>query len=187
MGEKPFIPIESHNAEYKQFFDRIFRFKDHNQWSIWYCGFKQVISAKFVITKFVRSNNLLPWFVNTFEFDFKPVFLLRHPIPTTLSVIKSFANNSSELLDFKLPNTLNNYRYIPHTDYINSLKTRLEQQIAIWCIDNIEIVNHKDNDKWLTIYYEDFMLENEISNCLSKDEYLKKYSEIVGDQDSNTY
>jgi hypothetical protein len=78
-------------------------------------------------------------------------------------VIKSFASNSSALLDFKLPNTLNNDRYHPHIDYINSLETRLEQQIAIWCIDNIEIINHRDSNKWLSIYYEDFILNPKAS------------------------
>lgn len=163
LGEKPFIPVGSQSSGYKTFFDRIFRFKNHNQWSTWYCGFKQTLSAKYVITKFVRANNLLPWFVNTFDFEFKPIFLLRHPIPTALSVIKSFANNSSELLDFKLPHTLNNNRYYPYIDYINALQTRLEQQIAIWCIDNIEIINHKDTNKWLTVYYEDFILNPKAS------------------------
>lgn len=159
LGEKPSIPIVSKNSVYKLFFDSTFRFKNHNQWSTWYCGFKQVINAKFVITKFVRANNLLPWFVNTFDFDYKPIFLLRHPIPTSLSVIKSFANNTSSLLVFEPPNTLNNDRYLAYIDYINTLQTRLEQQVAIWCIDNIKIINHKDKDKWLSIYYEDFILQ----------------------------
>lgn len=163
LGEKPSIPVGTNSSAYNTFFDHIFRFKLHNQWNTWYCGLKKAIKAKYVITKFVRANNLLPWFVNTFNFEYKPIFLLRHPIPTSLSVIKSFAGNSSALLDFKMPDTLNNDRYAPYIDYINTLQTRLEQQVAIWCIDNIEIINHSDTNKWLSVYYEDFILDPKAS------------------------
>ncbi|WP_298898681.1 sulfotransferase domain-containing protein [uncultured Psychroserpens sp.] len=159
LGEKPLIPVDSKSSSYKRFFDRVFRFKTINQWSTWYCGFKQAITAKYVITKFVRANNLLPWFVNTYDFEYKPIYLLRHPIPTALSVIKSFSNNASELMNFTMPKTLNNDRYHLHVDYINGLLTRLEQHVAIWCIDNIEIINHNDSNQWLSVYYENFILD----------------------------
>ena len=43
---------------------------------------------------------------------------------------------------------------------LNSLNTRLERQVDLWCIHNKDVLNHPDHGKkWIVVFYED-LVEN---------------------------
>ncbi|WP_411768226.1 sulfotransferase family protein [Winogradskyella sp. A3E31] len=157
LGERPFIEKDEDNGQLFTFFKNVFCFKRFNTWTTRYAAFKIALKSKKVVTKFVRANPLLPYFAHNFGLKYKPILLVRHPVPTCQSIIKAFGNQTRELLNFEPPETLNNERFMPHVEYINQLQTRLEQQIALWCIDNVDVVETKDPQNWHLIPYEAMM------------------------------
>jgi hypothetical protein len=63
---------------------------------------------------------------------------------------------------FEIPDTIHNERYIQNQAYINSLKSLLEKQVALWCVNNMDIINHPWNGKkWITVYYEKMLIDPE--------------------------
>ncbi|GGG53106.1 hypothetical protein GCM10010976_25210 [Bizionia arctica] len=63
--------------------------------------------------------------------------------------------------NFIIPDCINNQRFLKHQNYLNNLKTKLEVEIAVWCINNVNILNHKNNNKWMVVFYEDLVLDPE--------------------------
>jgi hypothetical protein len=167
FGEAPYIAEADNTSEYITLFKKILTFQIYNKWTIRLLKFKKILKSKYVITKFVRANRLLPWIVSKFkeELAITPVLLMRHPITTCLSQLKTF--KGLELVDvikplkadekFSVPQGFGNERYIGYLDYINSLNTILERRIAIWCINNVELLNI-ENNCWVRLYYEDLYL-----------------------------
>lgn|SRR5690554_1704153 len=169
LGERPLIRTSDKSESLKRLFEDILTFKKYNVWTTQHIAIKNLLIRKYVLTKFVRANNLLPWFTSRLDLERKPILLLRHPITTCSSQLKNFqrltgASLSQPSKDEKLyspPDCINNERYIEHQHYINSLQTPLERQIALWCINNYEVSNHPDSDKWITVYYEHLVLHPE--------------------------
>ncbi len=100
FGEMPYIPENSLDKTYYRLFKNIFKNSVYSKHTSWYLGIKQLIYSKQVVVKFCRANLLLPWFVTRFKFRYKPIFLIRHPIPTCLSIIKSWVADENTLLCF---------------------------------------------------------------------------------------
>jgi len=177
LGERPFIKTSDNTESLKSLFEDMLTFKKYSVWTTQHIAIRNLLNRKYVLTKFVRANNLLPWFTSSLALEHKPILLLRHPITTCSSQLKNFqrltgASLSQPYRDEKLyspPDCINNDRYIEHQHYVNSLQTPLERQIALWCINNYEVLNHPDREKWITVYYEHLMLNpGEELNALFK-------------------
>jgi hypothetical protein len=68
---------------------------------------------------------------------------------------------------FKIPATPFNDNFLIHKDFLNSLESREEILTAVWCISNTIPLSHPNNNKkWITIYYENLLIEP--SKCMSK-------------------
>lgn len=157
FGVRPFIDENKKDNEFKKIFKEIFEFKRSNYWTTNFLKLNQLKTAEFVLTKTVKFNLSLPWLVNNFKFKKKPVLLLRHPIPVILSQEKNFKQNIYK--DYILSNSYNNKRFIKHKNYLESLDTKLEKRMAIWCLNNISTINNPLNkNKWMLIYYENMLL-----------------------------
>ncbi|WP_417237416.1 sulfotransferase family protein [Bizionia paragorgiae] len=191
LGNRPYIEERDSTKKYNELFKQILTLKKSNRWTTRYISIKKLISSKHIITKFVRANSLLPWFTTSFDFKHKPVLLLRHPIPTCVSQLRNFHKETSfsisepfrEQYKFMPPDCINNYRYNKHTEFINTLTTPLERQIAIWCVNNCEVINHSSKGNWITVFYEQLVLdpEKELTNLLKKMDLpysLKDFGEI---------
>ena len=160
-GETPNIPENDNTREYIQLMNRILTMTVMSNWTIKFCSFNSLITGKQLITKCVRANRLLPWMTNNFNFSYKPVYLLRHPIPVCISQIKNFLPGA-HLEPFEVPDWINNDAYKKHFDYLNSMETLLQRQIALWCLRNSAIINHaRAGEKWIVVYYEDLVLDPE--------------------------
>jgi hypothetical protein len=169
-GKMPNIPEDDSTGEYIQLMDDILSMRKISTWTIRFCSFTSLIRGRQVITKFVRANRLLPWMTNHFNFRYKPVYLLRHPIPVCISKIKNF-QQGARLKPFQVPDCINNDIYKKHFEYLNSMETLLQRQIAVWCIRNAGIINHPSaGKKWVVAYYEDLVSdpENEIPKLFTK-------------------
>lgn len=178
LGERPLIRVADNSESFKRLFEDMVTFKRFNSWTIQYISFKSLLNRKYVVTKFVRANSLLPWFTSRLNLEHRPILLLRHPITTCSSQLKNLQRLTGASLSepyeeeqvYSPPDCINNERYIAHQHYVNSLQTPLERQIALWCINNYEVFNHPDSDKWITVYYERLVLhpENEFAVLFEK-------------------
>lgn len=168
FGNRPLITSNNTNKKYKALFKGILTLKKRTDWSIRFLPFKKLITSKYVVTKFVRANSVLPWLVTEFKKNLgrKPILLLRHPITTCISQLKNFkGKNNKSILEpfekgelFRVPDCINNERYVEHQTYLNTLNTPLERQIGLWCVNNIEVIQHPDTESWITVYYEDLVI-----------------------------
>ena len=165
LGWYPYIPQENNEIKYLRFFKAVLTFKVYNRWTTGKVGIKKLLSAKRVLTKFVLANRLLPWL--TLHFNHKlshwPIYLVRHPIPTCISQLRNFHGIQKERLlsvsatNFKVPNGIFNDRFKEHETYLASLSSSLERHIALWCINNVAIMDHPNKAGWITVYYEDLV------------------------------
>lgn len=179
FGWYPFLPMQFSEPKFKLFFFNIFSFKIFNKWTTSFVSFKNILGSKIVITKFVLANQLLAWISYNFgnKLNHKPIYLVRHPIPTCVSQLKTFhnikGNKLFELLSesdkFIVPNSIFNERFKIYECYINSLNSRIERHIALWCINNGNLLNEVDRNNWVTLFYEDLIIkpETEIFNLLT--------------------
>ena len=124
-----------------------------------------------MVTKLVLGNQLLPWIAATFndQLNYKPIYLLRHPVAVCMSQLNTIAKikPAQQFLflqadkRFKIFDTLNNERFIEYEKYLRTLETKIEIQVALWCINNKNLIN-KVKPQWIMVYYEDLLLNPEI-------------------------
>jgi hypothetical protein len=158
-GPNPSIPENTRNTGYEDLMKKMLTYKLATYNSIKYCTLKELLNGKRVITKFVRSNEMLAWLVNSFQLKYKPIYLLRHPVAVAKSQIRNFYDKHEKLSPFEILDTINSSRYLEHLGYINSLTTMLERQVALWCIHNRNVLNHPDHGKkWIVVYYENLVV-----------------------------
>ena len=164
LGWRPLLKPEDHSS-YSLLFRDILELKRYNNWTLRFVDMVDLKPSKYVLTKFVRANNVLPWLVNNFpQLKHPPIFLMRHPITTSISRLKSFEPNNTvndlkNKKDFVVPDCINNERYIQHQVYVNALESALEYEVAVWCMNNAHLMEHDDRDHWITVYYEHLVLE----------------------------
>lgn len=130
--------------------------------SIWYWrqSITSLVFSKVVITKFVRANLLLSYITTNFKLNNKPILIIRHPIDTCLSQMNAFEYNMQ--FPREIPDWMNNERYLEEADYLNSLGTVLEYNIAMWCLNNCPLLHDKMTlSKLNIVYYTDLVLNPE--------------------------
>ena len=161
-GERPYIPENAIDPQAEKLMNQLLRFKIYSSNSVRFCTLSDFFKTNRVMTKMVRSNLLLPWLTKTFDFKHKPIYLLRHPIAVSKSQLRNIPEDQGVFSEFQIPDIIHNERYAENREYINSLKTRLERQVALWCLHNMEIINHIDSGKrWVVVYYEELLLNTE--------------------------
>lgn len=170
FGDRPYIPSNEKSNNYNRLFEGMFACKIFNKWTTSYAKLSRIITGEMVLVKFVRATLLLPWIVNNIELSRKPILLLRHPIAVAMSQIKNF-RNESDFRDTQIPDWINNERFVLHYDYLNSLKSPLEFEVAKWCINNIStILDENFNRKWIVVYYENLVHNADLELDRLKDE-----------------
>lgn len=178
-GWQPFIPGNSINKDYSLFLEKVFRGKLATDYTLILTGVREVIAAKYVITKLVRANLLLPFIIKNFP-EVKPIFLLRHPVPTCISQLKNFQKIKEEELWQKAIKPVYGYSEIMNNDllkghlkYIDSLNSYIEKKISIWCVFNKHNLQQLDDNEAIRVYYEELIINPEketlkIINALGK-------------------
>lgn len=159
-GDRIFIPKDEKNKQYHQLIKGVLNFKIFNEWTLEALSIKSLLSSKQVIVKFVRINLLLPYIVSHFKLKNQPILILRHPIDTYLSQMNAF----SYYRDFprEIPDWLNNERYLKQADYLQSLSSAQEYNVAMWCINNCPLLDDKDTLRKLNlVFYSDLVLNPE--------------------------
>jgi Sulfotransferase domain len=117
--------------------------------------FHRFISRRFVV-KDLRCHDLMNWFEK--QFNFKIIYLVRHPIPTALSR-KEYAR-----LPLFLSNDIYCQRYLTpelrrYGCAIVEHGTDLEKKVLDWCLQNLPPMKFLDRSNWFCVHYEDMVLD----------------------------
>lgn len=158
FGWRQYIPEDVVWGEAQLTFNQLFAGKYIDNSIYKYSNFKQLLFSKSFLIKICRGNLLLPWLTNNFSFNYKPIYMIRHPFAVVSSQLKHGAWNYP-VIKFNIPEIPYNQIYIKHEKYLKSLKTKEEMLTANWCITNQLPLNHLNNNiNWLTINYEEILV-----------------------------
>ncbi|MFC6858580.1 sulfotransferase [Zunongwangia atlantica] len=149
-----------------QFLQDVISFRFANNWLVKYALFKRIFTASYVLTKFVRANRILQFVTKNLNLNHKPIYILRHPITTCISQLKTFNKMESyemfipwyetmQLADYDIKNK--NLTY-----FLESLETPIEQKVAYWCLNNNDNICKIDSNDFYTVFYEDIVINPEI-------------------------
>ena len=159
FGWRQHIPKNENWPEAKDFFNQILSASIINEWTTLKMSIDQYKNGRFPIIKICRGNHLLPWLVKQFDFKFKPIYMVRHPMAIVSSQIKQGGWNS-EYSKFSMPTMPFNEVYLRHEAFLSGLKTKGESLLATWCITHRALLKHK-NTSWIPVFYEELMLDPE--------------------------
>ena len=158
FGWRQFIPENEEWPEAKCTFDKILSGKIRNEWTLLRTDVKSFEEANKMIVKLCRGNALLPWMVNQYEFNFKPLYLIRHPFAVVNSQLKQGGWNSN-FAKFQVPDIPYNELYQKHQKFLSNLRSKEEVLTAIWCLTNKIPIESKSNNKYIKIHYEDLVIK----------------------------
>jgi len=167
-GHVLYVPPEEKDPGLFRLLQDIFTLRTHSLWTLNYA--ERIVFTRTIITKFVRANALVPWILNNFSFNRKPIYLLRHPIATCKSKLRAFGEDKLSA-DGKTPTGwINTPAYDKHLAYYHSVESDLERKIILWCIHNIATLNSpavQQNCLW--VFYEDLVTDpkQELKRILS--------------------
>ena len=157
-GERPYISEDDESTEYKELIAQILTHKKSSDWTLRQCDVYNALQGTRTVVKLIGGQLLLPWLTKNFLFNHRPIHIVRHPIATvSFQIEKSGIDNKSVTSD-GMPIWVHNEHYFNHYPFIISLKTKLEQQIAFWCLNNVHVFDKSINEKWLIVCYEDLIL-----------------------------
>ena len=163
FGWRQFIPAEEKWPEAKICFEELFRGGELTRNSVFMerGNLKKYQEAKHLIFKFVNGNALLPWLVNNFCFNYRPVYLIRHPYAVVASQIRHGGwNHIPE--KFTVPQMRYNDLYYEHISFFKTLNSLAEVNLAHWCLTNLGTLRSEGNNKkWITVNYEKLVLNPE--------------------------
>lgn len=121
----------------------------------WY----KLLSAKQLIFKCVMGTSILPWMAKEYQFNYKPILILRHPLSVASSTLQNLYKRDTILnVDHKwVPSGYNLELYNKHKDLFAEDSPMIDQLIARWCINNHYILQQTSQD-WIQIHYEHMLL-----------------------------
>lgn len=146
------------------------------------------------VIKIIRANSLIKWFAR--EFDYEVIYLVRHPLAQVISAIqrghtpagRQFLDNSWFVENYLGPD-LREYGM-----RILDNGSKREKFVLEWCLDNIiPLEEMKNTDEFLTVTYEELVLETEkfidwfssAYDLEAKDEMMEKVTSPSKTSDSS--
>jgi len=133
--------------------------KKINKWTLNYTTFRSIVYSSNTLTKFVHGTLLLPWIINNMRLDYKPVYIVRHPIAIALSQIKGRMNIEREMMSEATFQRVYPAKYEEYQRYIIDLGSSLEKLVAMWCLYHKYLVPHINSDKLILVYYEELLAD----------------------------
>jgi len=157
FGWRQHIPVETNWPQAKHLFNDILSVKIINEWTVQKIVHpEQFQEDSLPIIKICRGNHLLEWLVNQYNFRYKPIYLVRHPLAVVASQMKQ-GGWDYHFDGFKIPKMKFNDYYLKHEKFLKKLKTKEEALLATWCITNKELLAN-ESPQWLKVHYEELVL-----------------------------
>lgn len=161
FGWRQYIPENAAWDEALETFNSLFKGAYLNHWLSNVAFPLEFYSADRMIVKFVRANGLLPWLTMNFDFEKDPIYLLRHPFAVAASQMKE-GSWDYKFEEYEIPKMPFDEIFRAHASFLSTLKTKPEEIVATWCINNkIVLESERHNSGWVTLYYESLLLKPE--------------------------
>lgn len=141
--------------------ERYFDDLTHNRISVGsrrpFSHFHRILSRR-IVFNIQRCKDLMNWFEE--RFAAKIVYLIRHPLPTSIS------RAEFERTPLFLTNDLYCERYLSpeqraYGREILKFGTDLEKKVLDWCLQNLPPLKFLDRSHWLCVHYEDLTVDPE--------------------------
>lgn len=129
-GWRPDVRPGDLTKDHRGLFNAIHSYELHNDWTRSKLTPSAARTAEQVLVKYVRANKLIDALLDTIDFHHPPIFLLRHPIDTCISQMRSFGGPERSL----------------------------EDRIAEWCETNGPIIDRLPELDLTVVHYEDLVL-----------------------------
>ena len=130
-----------------------------SQWQ-WWNGRYHWRWERFVV-KILTAKSLIHWFENAFQNNIQIVYMTRHPIPTSLSIIKRKWPVTTEaylkngwFVDTHLTNKM-----VSFAENVVRSGSDLENHVLNWCLENLIPLKGWQNSNWVTISYEKLLAD----------------------------
>lgn len=146
----------------------------------------RLLSDKILI-KIIRGNKILPWIGNNFDLR-GVIYFIRHPCAVIASQIRTEVHREPIPSEDELIEEISSIDII-EGDVVEELKGKLVSKesrlAAIWCVDNYVPLRFKDDGFYITVRYEDLVVNGKeeldrIFDYLSGTEDTKKAYEVLG-------
>lgn len=159
---RQFLPESEVFPEIRANFSNLFSGKVLNSHLCQFTSISQISSAQWLLIKFCRANQLLPWLTQQFRFKYAPIYIVRHPCAVVASQLRQGGWDNVNTT-FQIPyNKLYPEFYSQHEDFLKSIDSKVKVLAATWCLTNAIPLQHSENNKrWITITYESLILEGE--------------------------
>ncbi|MCP4373896.1 MAG: hypothetical protein GY797_38205 [Deltaproteobacteria bacterium] len=143
------------------------------------CGLTNIFSKDYDfftnrrVIKIIRANALVEWFAH--ELEVHVVYIIRHPIPQSLSCIQRGKSKIgcwiSEYMDNDEYVKQNiNKRLERFIKKIQGTGSDFEKFVTEWCLANLIALKNMNNNKWCIITYEELVLRyKDVINMLFKE------------------
>lgn len=156
----PSLSLEADTTE-RQVVDDILAFRRFNRWTTQLLSFPHLFyrGHQQVLVKFIGGNQLLPFVLAHAALRHAPVFLVRHPLSTAESYLRTF--NIPDQRKYWTPGTYSAHtaRFHLHQDFLQQLDDELVFRVGVWCVNNVEILHRPDlEEETILVYYEDLLL-----------------------------
>ena len=147
------------NALLANYMADVLTLKKVNKWTLNYTTFKSIVYSNNTLTKFVHGTLLLPWIINNMRLDYKPIYIVRHPIAIALSQIKGNMNIEKEMMSETTFQRVYPDQYDEYRRYMVQLDSPLEKLVAMWCLHHKYLLPHINSEKLILIYYEELLTD----------------------------
>jgi hypothetical protein len=159
---RQYIPEEEEWREAKLIFDKLFSAKILSPYLCQATSFDELLNAEHLIIKFCRANQLLPWLTSHYDFLYPPLYLVRHPCAVIASQLTKGAWRHLSPVYTAENGRFQNIVLEKHGDFLKTINSLEQRLAATWCLSNLVVLNHSDNNKrWMTLTYESLLLDYE--------------------------
>lgn len=132
------------------------KFRIRHQWNWLDLHYSFLVNR--LVVKELATKWMIGWFAE--EFDIDVVYLLRHPIPTALSIIQrgwpcmanAFLRDEAFCEEYLSAELLDLARAILQHG------SALEQYVLEWCLDNVDPLRRSPSQPWLCVTHEEIVL-----------------------------
>lgn len=159
-----YIPEDHDDPVAREMFEKLFRGGMRDPYLVHRTRFQQLRNANFLLFKFCRASQLLPWLTNQFEFSRMPIHLVRHPCAVVSSQMRYGAWDT--VTPGFTPNEIEANQLFKNNSGLLSRVDSVEGRLAaIWAMSNAPALNRTINTekRWITLTYEDLISKKEES------------------------
>ncbi|WKV13430.1 hypothetical protein [Marivirga harenae] len=157
---RQFISENASEPKIKASFEKLFSGKILNSYLCQFTKPMEIKNCSQLVVKFCRANQLLPWLTHEFNFNYLPLYIVRHPCAVVASQLKKGGwDKVSNQFEIPYDKPYSEF-YTQHESYLLSLDTKIKKLAATWCLCNSVPLNHNENNKkWITITYESLIMD----------------------------